>query len=113
MSVRAPQSFRRGLPEDPIAAALDHEVMGEKVATYVRLNDALAKALRRLARHDEKAAAGEQTVERNRDTLVDCAAKALWHVVVQRDLMRLPGTERYLRDMGVPREVRLRMGVMR
>lgn len=110
MSVRPPQSFRKPDLVDPMSAALEHEVMGEKVATYSRLNEKLSKALRNLADFDEQSAQSE-TVEQRRQKLVDRAATALWHVVIQRDLMRLPGTDRYLCELGVPAELRRRMGI--
>ena len=84
---------------------LQYEIAGEQAATIGRLSQALQDslaALRSTSKEDPK-----------RPELVDAAAYALWNFVVQRDCAGLRFTEKFLRDYGVPQEVRARMGVAR
>ena len=112
MSLRPPSAFRSEPDDDPLAAALDFEIMAEKAGTHGRLLRRLDAALERLRAFD----AGDETVATSgpdRADLVARAGEALWHLVIQRELMRLPGTARLMRDLDVPAEVRLAMGVRR
>lgn len=104
MTVRPPSSLAPKLLADPLEAALEHEIMAEKAATLGRLLARLEKALQALEACDD---ADE------RPARVDEAGEALWHVVIQRDICGFTRTERFLRDMKVPKEVRLRMGIVR
>ena len=64
------------------------------------------------ARTDVSASQGVSASEA-RDELVAAAGEALWHVVIQRDVMRLSGTKQFLKEMKLPPEVMLAMGVKR
>lgn len=103
--MRAPSQFDGKSPTDPLTAALEQEIAAETVSTYVRLAKKLERALEAHRQCDPHEAD-------RRAVLRDAAARALWHLVIQRDIMRLPGTERYLRELDVPREVRSRMGIV-
>ena len=91
---------------------LEYEILEEQAATIGRLSRNLRAALDALAAFDER----EPTADRRdprRIRLVDDAAYALWHFVVQRDCSGLRGTEHILKGYGVPAEVRARMGAPR
>lgn len=103
MPVRPPRalwSARSAAAADPLSATLEQEILTEKRETYLRLMHRLERALARL----EADGAPEHR---------DAAAEALWHVVVQRDIIGLRTPERFYGDLGVPRAVRLRMGIVR
>lgn len=108
MAVRPPSILAPKRQTTPVEDAVNHEVMGEKAGTLGRLGERLRIALERLAAHD---AAGRDDPDR-RAALVDEAAEALWHVAIQRDLMRLPRNDRFLKECGAPPEVIRRMGVV-
>ncbi len=100
--------------QDPLTAALEHEILAEKAATLGRLNRRLDKALAALENHDCAApASADRQSSAHRDFLLDAAGQALWHVVIHRDICGIPGTERLMKDFQVPQEVRLRMGILR
>lgn len=90
---------------------LQYEMLQESAATLARLGRKLQDSLDALASFDAAARAGEGADAR--DTLVGAAGEALWYYVVQREVMRIPATDAMLRELGVPREVRLRMGLNR
>ena len=93
------------MPADPLSASLEHEILGEKIATLARLTERLDRALAELA--DSR----QVPDDAYRVRLTAIAGEALWHVVIQRELCGLTDTERFLRDRQVPRAVRLRMGI--
>lgn len=85
------------------------EVAQEKAAALARMAARLRDALARL---DEL-----ENVPRERDAapvrreqLVAAAGEALWYYVVQREACGFRDVEVVLRELGVPREVYLRMG---
>jgi hypothetical protein len=90
---------------------LEYEILGEQAATIGRLSRELRAALDALADFDRQETADRHDPRRIR--LVDDAAYALWHFVVQRDCSGLRGTEHVLKGYGVPAEVRGRMGAPR
>lgn len=104
MSVRPPRQFQRTAPKDPLSAALDHELRAEAATTHGRLLKKLERALERLA------AADAETDRRAR--LVAEAGTALWYLMIQRDLMGFRNRAQFLKEMKVPPEVILRMGVI-
>jgi hypothetical protein len=98
---------------------LQHEILGEQAATIGRLATDLQTALDALAAFDARERASgtsDGTMPDKRDPkrlrLVDAAAYALWHFVVQRDCMGFRFTEKVLKDYAVPADVRARMGVV-
>ncbi len=104
---RPPNLRSRQLPADPLSASLEHEILGEKIATLARLTERLDRALAKLA-DSRQASVPDDTHHAER---LAAAGEALWHVVIQRELCGLTDTERFLRDRQVPRAVRLRMGI--
>ena len=106
MSVRPPRQFApKSLPQDPITAAIDHEIRGEMAGTLGRLLQHLEKTLAAANAADE--------TDPQRDEKLDAAANALWHVVIQRELCGFRNTERFMRDYGIPASIRYRMGIAR
>ena len=87
--------------DDPLAATIDQEILAEKFGTYSRLVEKLEKALKALeAAEDGSEAHGRAFA---------AASEALYHVVVQRDLLRLPATDRFLAELGVPPALKARI----
>ncbi len=107
MALRKPRSLVGGGDLD----VLQYEVLQEKAAALARLGRRLQAALDALAAFDAAPPAGP--VAADRDALVGAAGEALWYYVIQREVMRIPATDAMLRELGVPREVRLRMGLDR
>jgi vacuolar-type H+-ATPase subunit D/Vma8 len=106
MSYRLPRHFASQHREANVEA-LNHELLQESAETLGRLGRRMERALEALAAFD--AAGGTDAAER--DALVAAAGEAVWYYVVQREVMGLRDPEMLLRELGVPREVRLRMGV--
>jgi hypothetical protein len=91
---------------------LQYEILEEQAATIGRLSRDLRAALEALADFDSRETGADRRDPR-RVKLVDDAAYALWHFVVQRECSGLRGTEHVLKGYAVPAEVRARMGVPR
>lgn len=89
---------------------LQYEILQEKVAVLARLGRRLQSALDALAAFDACASGGAAG---ERDALVGAAGEALWYYVVQREVLGLRDADAVMREMQVPREVRLRMGLNR
>lgn len=100
MSIRPPKALapKDALKDDPLTAALEHEVLAEKAATYGRLLARLERALQ-LYRDTET------------DDSLAAAGEALWHVAIQRELCGFRNHEAFYREYRVPPAVRLRMGL--
>jgi len=97
--------------------ALGYEFRQEQAATIGRLARELRDGLRALDSFDRRArdanaAADSPALRRLRARLVDTAAYALWHFVVQRECMGFRLTEEILEDYAVPVEVRAKIGVV-
>ncbi|HEX8244330.1 MAG TPA: DUF6665 family protein [Longimicrobium sp.] len=98
-------------PRNPLSRSanvdvFEYELLQEKAATLARLGQRANTALEVLKAFDAAPGpAGE------RDELVRAAGEALWYYVVQREVCGFRDSESLLRQLGVPREVRLRMGV--
>lgn len=106
MSVRPPKSYTSE-HKDPIAAALEQEILNEKASTLARLNRKLEAALARLPDAGE----GEPDLAPEAlDRRLAEAGEALWHVTIQRELCGLTRHREFFDHMKVPRKVRLRMG---
>jgi hypothetical protein len=89
---------------------LQYEILQEKAAVLARLGRKLQSALDALAAFD---AAGDAGAAGERDALVGAAGEALWYFVVQREVLGLRDSDAVMRELRVPREVRLRMGLNR
>jgi hypothetical protein len=107
MVLRKPRNLAGGGGDVDV---LQYEILQEKAAVLARLGRKLQAALDRLAEFDAAARPGSA---QERDALVAAAGEALWYFVAQREVLGIPDTEGMMRQLGVPREVRLRMGLDR
>jgi hypothetical protein len=91
---------------------LEYELVQEKAATLSRIGKRLQAALDDLKSFDAAHgdAAPPDADRARRDELVAAAGEALWYYVIQREVCGLRDSEAVMRHLGVPREVRLRMG---
>ena len=89
---------------------LQYEIAQEKAGVLARLGRQLQAALARLEAFDAAAQPGSAA---ERDALVGAAGEALWYFVVQREVLGLRDADAVMRELRVPREVRLRMGLNR
>jgi hypothetical protein len=83
--------------------AVQYEVAQEMAASLRRAADRLDAALGALHAHDAA----------DREGLLHAAGQALWYYVVQREACGFRDSESLMRELNVPREVQLRMGVPR
>ena len=100
-SPRNPSSRPTGLD------VFEYEMVQEKAYALSRMGRRATEALDALKAHDSAPAGDAET----RHELVRAAGEALWYYVVQREVCGFRDSETLLRQLGVPREVRLRMGV--
>jgi hypothetical protein len=91
---------------------LEYEIRQEQAATMGRLARELRDALDALDTHNRRVSSNSPR-DPHRAHLVDAAAYALWHFVVQRECSGIHGIEQILRDYTVPAEVRAKMGAVR
>lgn len=114
MALRIPRNFPSSQDRGGNVDALNYEILQESAGTLARLGRRLEAALGALAAYDAarpRGGAAAKDAPAERDRLVAAAGEALWYYVVQREVMGLRDTETLLRHLGVPREVRLRMGL--
>jgi hypothetical protein len=102
-------------PRERRLEGVAQEIAQEKAASLGRAGARLERALQTLRELDEVREPGgardlEQIVA-ERAARVDAAAAALFDYVVQREACGFRDTERIMRELEVPREVQLRMGV--
>jgi hypothetical protein len=101
MSLSPPQVLApKPNTDNPLNAALEHEILAEKAGTYARLVTLLEKALEKLA------------AEESEETL-SAAGQALWYVMIQRDLCGFRRHDLFYEELDVPPAVRLKMGLVR
>lgn len=108
MSVRPPKALAPRHQTTPVEEAVNQEIREEMAGTHGRLLRKLERRLAALAEFDADPAHDDHD---RRDGLVVDAGEALWHIVVQRELMGLRRTKAFLDEYRVPGEVRLRMGI--
>ena len=109
MTVRPPGKSATETPYQ----ALEYEIIQEQASTLGRLGRRLEATLAALAAFDagEPGSAGKDR-RKERAALVRDAGTALWHLIVQREVLGLRDTPRLMREYGVPNEVRDRMGIL-
>lgn len=107
MSSRIPRHFRSASAGG--LDALQYEILQEKTAVLARLGRRAEAALEALRAFDAAHEPGSAAAER--DALVAAAGEAVWYYAVQREVLGMHDNEAVLRELRVPREVRLRMGV--
>src|SRR5262245_45906495 len=92
------------------AAALDYELAQERASALARLGRQLEATLAELRAFDV-ARVGDPKEAAQRDAVRAETAHVLWIFVVQREACGLRDSNRVMSDYGVPREVRVRMGI--
>ncbi|MBZ8134922.1 DUF6665 family protein [Afifella sp. IM 167] len=108
MVVRPPRILAPKRIESPLDA-LHHEMLEEKAGALSRMVRRFEEALQEWRRLAE---VGEGSDDAIRQAALDRAAEALWALIVQRDVLGLPGTERLLREYDVPPVLRARLGIV-
>ena len=112
MALKFPRKFVGAAASGGIDA-LQYEIAQEKAGVLARLGRKLQTALDGLEAHDAAARAGSPADAAERDALVAAAGEALWYFVVQREVLGLRDSDVVMRELRVPRDVRLRMGLNR
>jgi hypothetical protein len=113
MTVRPPRYLSGAKATDSPPSALDYEIAQEKASTLGRLGRRLEATLADLAAFDSVHADGAilpDEIREQRRALVNQAGTALWHFIVQREVLGLRDSARVLIDYRVPNEVRDRTG---
>ena len=85
----------------------EYELVQEKAHALGRMSRRAVEALDALKAFDVSPGGDPEA----RRELVRAAGEAVWYYVVQREVCGIRDSEPLLRQLGVPREVRLRMGV--
>ncbi len=112
MTLRLPGKSSSELWRKSPAGALDYEIAQEAASALGRHGRALEAALKQLAEFDA-ADPGPGTPDRTaRAALVDAAAQALWHFIIQREACGLRDGGMVVRMYRVPAEVQHRMGAV-
>ncbi len=107
MSIRPPQIYYRpDAAQDPLSAALQHEIFNEKASTLGRLQKKLEIALTQLEHAKTLHPKDEELIGEK----LAVAREALWFVTIQRELCGLIRHKPYYDHMNVPKDVRLHMG---
>lgn len=106
MALRGPRNLF-GMQGADNVDVLQYEILQEKIAVLGRLGRKLQTAMDALHAFDAQPGPAAE-----RDALVGAAGEALWYYVIQREVMGLD-TEAIFRELRIPREVRLRMGLNR
>ena len=88
--------------------AIEYEIAREKAAALGRIARRLEDALAALAAFDAEPPPRDPA---RREPLLRAAGEALWYYVVQREAIGMRDTDDLLRELRIPREVQLRMGV--
>jgi hypothetical protein len=84
------------------------EIAQEKAASLGRAGRRLEDCLAKLRRHD-----AERGGDEDRAALVEAAAEALYFYIVQREACGLRDSIEIFRELRVPTEIQVRMGVRR
>lgn len=90
------------------ANGMEAEILHEKAATLQRISAGFQAAMEALRAFDRSPDRGDPTA---RERLLNAAGEALWYYVIQREVSGLRDTEQLMRELAVPREVQLRMGI--
>jgi hypothetical protein len=111
MSLRPPSSASGSSVSEVLFDALGHEILSEKAAALGRAGAQAELCLVRLRAHtdeDDAESAGER--EARRKKLLKEAADAVYAFFIQRELCGLRRHDAVIRELGIPREVLVRLG---
>jgi hypothetical protein len=112
MSLRPPSNASGNSASDVLFDALGHEILAEKAAALGRAGDKVESALARLKAHVESPAGerGQAEHDSRRVMLLRQAADAVYAFFIQRELCGLRRHDAVIRELGIPREVLVRLG---
>ncbi len=112
MTLRLPGKSSSDLWRKSPAGALDYEIAQETASALGRHGRALEAALKQLAEFDAADPRPGPPDRTARAALVDAAAQALWHFIIQREACGLRDGGMVVRMYRVPAEVQHRMGAV-
>ncbi len=94
--------------DNPLAIEIQHE----KAATYFAAVKKMVESLEALKAFDaaEISTTGQPHKAARRAELLAEAAERVYFVIIQREAMRLSGSEKFFEDYEVPAEVKARLG---
>jgi hypothetical protein len=112
MSPRPPSHPPGASLSDVLFDALGHEILAEKASALGRAGEKAESALARLKAHagapaDSPPAPGHDSL---RKALLKEAAEAVHAFFIQRELCGLRRHDAVIRELGIPREVLVRLG---
>lgn len=104
---RPPQPKRASALREAAAEQVDQEILEEKAASLTRAGRRVEAALTAIRVHD----AG-QTPGADRAALLNEAARAVWALLIQRELCGFRDEKRTIEQYDIPRDVMARVGRM-
>jgi len=112
MSVRPPSNLGNASVSDVLFDALGQEILAEKASALGRAGEKAEAALARLNAHAGTTGDDGAAAERDSQRLVLLreAADAVYAFFIQRELCGLRRHEAVIRELGIPREVLVRLG---
>jgi len=102
---RPPRSKKGSALREAAAEQVDHEILEEKAASLTRAGRRVEAALKAISAHD----AGEMPGA-DRANLLDEAARAVWALLIQRELCGFRDEKRTIEQYDIPRDVMARVG---
>jgi len=112
MTVRFPSGPSSASMSDVLFDALGHEILAEKASALGRAGEKAEAALSRLAAEAAGRAVGEEAPghDSRRKALLQEASEAVYAFFIQRELCGLRRHDAVIRELGIPREVLVRLG---
>ena len=100
------------MPLDDLDNPLAVEILQETAAAYFAACRKMVDSLEALKAFDRPAPSATQDTGQiiRRSELLEVAAERVYFVIIQREAMKLFGSEEFLDDYEVPSEVRTRLG---
>ncbi len=100
-----PQSKKASTLRETATEQVGQEILEEKAASLMRAGRRVETALKDIRAHD----AGEKPGAERAD-LLDEAARAVWALLIQRELCGFRDEKRTIEQYAIPREVMVRVG---
>ncbi len=102
---RVPRARKASTLREAVAEQVEQEILEEKAASLTRAGRLVEAAVAAVAAHDR----GE-TPDANRAELLDEAARAVWALLIQRELCGLRDETWVIRQYQIPQAVMARVG---
>lgn len=112
MSLRPPNNPSAASLSDVLFDALGHEILAEKASALGRAGEKVEAALARLGAHMDGQPDGRAVADHDsrRKALLKEAADAVYAFFIQRELCGLRRHDAVIGELGIPREVLVRLG---